>query len=223
MIRILWKGEVLEMASNDKVSISDVSDVTRNKLEEGAYVGDNVVIQNKQYNFTGLVSNFKSFSYRRNSIANSLLPELVGQVGAQIQNRLGFSPIMKVTGDPKTDQKFVPEYFALLQKIRDSREVVTFQFDEQIAAGGVKDCIITKADYERRPDLGDAYMVDISLTQIRRTAAVSFSERKESAVPDISEDGTDGGLKPTQEDTTPPTNSIGAGIVGVIGDLFGGG
>ena len=201
MIYVIWKGNILEMASNDKISITDLSDITQHKMEVGADVGDNVVLKNKVLRFSGLVSNIRSFYISRSSSSTN----------------------QGTSGNIKRDQKLVSEYFQLLKDIRDSREVVAVAFDPQIDGGGLQDCLIKEVSYRREPKLGDAYMVDMTVEQIRRTSAATFNQRREQSNPELNGEENVGGRKTTQEGELPPSDSIVNGGIKAIDGLFGGG
>ena len=178
MIYIIWEGQILEMAANEQISVDELSDVTQHKMDYGSYVGDHVILKNKTYKFNGVVSNIKSYFMRRSERQESDIT---------------------ISGDVKPNQKLVPEYFSLLDKIRKSRKVVTLAFDTQIDGGGIQDCIITSVNYKKSAKHGDAYLVEMTLVQIRKTESATFTQKREQANPDLNENSAEGGLKATQE------------------------
>lgn len=197
MIYIIWQGNILEMAANDKITITDNSDVTQYRMDYGSYIGDNVVNKNRKFSLSGVVSNIRSLLLAKRGDGET-------------------------TGTAKPNQKTVSDYFQLLERIRDSRDVVTLAFDPQIDNGGAQDCIITQVSYTKTPQTGDAYMVNMNLEQIRKTESATFTTRREQANPDQNQDETKSGRKPTQEDDTPTQSSLLDLTEGVRG-LFGSG
>lgn len=197
MVYIIWRDEVLQMAVNDSVTVSKNSDITKYKTEFGSDTTDNLVNQNNTYKITGMVSNITSFVITKDESEEEST---------------------NISGSVKPNQKYITEYFSLLERIRQSKEVVSLFFDSQVDNGGVGDCIIKSVEYTRSSRVGNAYMVNMTVEQIRRSKAVKFTQRREMDDPDQTQEEVRGGVKTTQEKTE-PTQSSGAVIVGGI---FGG-
>lgn len=187
MIYIVWEGQILEMAANEQITVEEISDVTQHKMDYGSYVGDHVILRNKAYKFNGVVSNIKSYFMRKSERQDDNVTR---------------------SGDVKPNQKLVADYFSLLEKIRESRKVVTLAFDTQIDGGGIQDCIITSVNYKKSGKHGDAYLVEMSLVQIRKTESATFTQKREQTNPDLNESSTEGGLKATQESEKEVTGSL---------------
>lgn len=180
MVYIIWKGFILEMAANDSVKVQETSDISKHKLESGSYIGDHVVLQNKVYTISGMVSNITSHVLSRQGAPTS-----------------------------KNNQRKVTDYFELLSKIRDSREVVTLAFDSQIDLGGIQSCIIKDINYSKSPNTGLAYMVNMTLEQLRITESPTVTTMRErQTAPDKNQEIIKGGRKTTTRETPPPSQSL---------------
>ena len=182
MVYIRWKEIFLELTVTTEVSVEEVSDVTQHPMEFGSNVADNLVNKNKRYRFKGMVSNISSYLIT--------MPE-------SEEDDATFS------GDLKPRQKRVTDYFADLERVRKARDLVTFYFDPQLDNDGISNCVITRINYRRQPDHGNAYLVDIELEQVRVSERANTFEEREQTDPNLTSGETEGASTSTKEPDPP--------------------
>ena len=156
MVFITWADTILELTVTTEVSVDEISEVVQHPMQFGSDVADHIINKNKRYRFRGMVSNIKSF-----------IIKFTDPSGGN-----------NASGSLKPNQKSVVEYFKDLDALRNSKSLVTFNFDPQVDKGGIINCVITKINYTRQPSHGDAYLVDIELEQVRVQESVSVYEKR---------------------------------------------